>query len=86
MYLNNSYFGNGVQGSRMPAKYFGVSASQPLSIKQLHWPECSRGHGFQSLYSVENTTNRRDTVLNNMVAAGYIDKAAADPSGSQRSW
>ena len=34
------------------------------------------------MYSVENATNRRDTVLNNMVAAGYIDKATADQAAA----
>ena len=80
MYLNNSYFGNGVWGVEDASKkYFGVLASQ-LSLDQaatlagmLKGPEI-----YNPLYSVENATNRRDTVLNNMVAAGYIDKATAD--------
>ena len=29
---------------------------------------------YNPLNSAENSTNRRDTVLQNMVAAGYIDK------------
>ena len=29
---------------------------------------------YNPLNSVETSTNRRDTVLQNMVAAGYIDK------------
>ena len=29
---------------------------------------------YNPLYSVENATNRRNTVLQNMVAAGYIDQ------------
>ena len=76
MYLNNAYFGNGVWGVEDASKkYFGVSASQ-LSLDQaatlagmLKGPEL-----YNPLNSVETSTNRRDTVLQNMVAAGYIDK------------
>ena len=82
MYLNNAYFGNGVWGIEDASKkYFGVSASQ-LSLDQsavlagmLKGPEI-----YNPLYSVENATNRRNTVLQNMVAAGYIDQATADQS------
>ena len=80
MYLNNAYFGNGVWGIEDASKkYFGVSASQ-LSLDQsavlagmLKGPEI-----YNPLYSVENATNRRNTVLQNMVAAGYIDQKTAD--------
>ena len=55
-------------------KYFGVSASE-VSLDQaatlagmLKGPEL-----YNPLNSVEDSTNRRDTVLQNMVAAGYID-------------
>lgn len=76
MYLNNAYFGNGVWGVEDASKkYFGVSASQ-LTLNQaatlagmLKGPEL-----YNPLNSVETSTNRRDTVLQNMVAAGYIDK------------
>ena len=76
MYLNNAYFGNGVWGVEDASKkYFGVSASQ-LTLDQaatlagmLKGPEL-----YNPLNSVEASTNRRDTVLQNMVAAGYIDK------------
>ena len=76
MYLNNAYFGNGVWGVEDASKkYFGVPASQ-LSLDQaatlagmLKGPEL-----YNPLNSVETSTNRRDTVLQNMVAAGYIDK------------
>lgn len=82
MYLNNAYFGNGVWGIEDASKkYFGVSASQ-LSLDQsavlagmLKGPEI-----YNPLYSVENATNRRNTVLQNMVAAGYIDQKTADQS------
>ncbi len=76
MYLNNAYFGNGVWGVEDASKkYFGVSASQ-LKLDQaatlagmLKGPEL-----YNPLNSIEDSTNRRDTVLQNMVAAGYIDK------------
>ena len=76
MYLNNAYFGNGVWGVEDASKkYFGVSAAE-LSLDQaatlagmLKGPEL-----YNPLNSIEDSTNRRDTVLQNMVAAGYIDK------------
>ena len=76
MYLNNAYFGNGVWGVEDASKkYFGVSAVE-LSLDQaatlagmLKGPEL-----YNPLNSIEDSTNRRDTVLQNMVAAGYIDK------------
>ena len=37
---------------------------------------------YNPLYSVENATNRRNTVLQNMVAAGYIDQKTADQSAA----
>ena len=84
MYLNNAYFGNGVWGIEDASKkYFGVSVSQ-LSLDQsavlagmLKGPEI-----YNPLYSVENATNRRNTVLQNMVAAGYIDQKTADQSAA----
>ena len=76
MYLNNAYFGNGVWGVEDASKkYFGVSAAE-LSLNQaatlagmLKGPEL-----YNPLNSIEDSTNRRDTVLQNMVAAGYTDK------------
>ncbi len=76
MYLNNAYFGNGVWGVEDASKkYFGVSASQ-LTLDEaatlagmLKGPEL-----YNPLNSIEDSTNRRDTVLQNMVAAGYIYK------------
>lgn len=76
MYLNNAYFGNGIWGVEDASKkYFGVSAAE-LTLDQaatlagmLKGPEL-----YNPLNSIEDSTNRRDTVLQNMVAAGYIDK------------
>ncbi|MGQ7372799.1 penicillin-binding protein PBP2A [Streptococcus suis] len=82
MYLNNAYFGNGVWGVEDASqKYFGISASD-LSIEQsallagmLKGPEI-----YNPYYSIENATNRRDTILQVMVDAGVIDQATADAS------
>lgn len=80
MYLNNAYFGNGVWGVEDASrKYFGTSAKD-LTLEQsaviagmLKGPEF-----YNPYYSLENANNRRDTVLQNMVHAGYIDQATAD--------
>ncbi|HEM5146808.1 TPA: penicillin-binding protein [Streptococcus suis] len=80
MYLNNAYFGNGVWGVEDASqKYFGIPASD-LTLGQaaviagmLKGPEI-----YNPYYSLENAVNRRDTVLQNMVNAGYIDQATAD--------
>ncbi len=84
MYLNNAYFGNGVWGVEDASKkYFGVSASQ-LTLDEaatlagmLKGPEL-----YNPLSSLEDSTNRRDTVLQNMVAAGFIDKDTETTSAS----
>lgn len=80
MYLNNAYFGNGVWGVEDASqKYFGASASQ-LTVEQaaliagmLKGPEI-----YNPYYSIEYATNRRNTVLQAMVDAGYLDQATAD--------
>lgn len=80
MYLNNAYFGNGVWGVEDASqKYFGTSASQ-LTVEQaaviagmLKGPEI-----YNPYYSLEYATNRRNTVLQAMVDAGYLDQATAD--------
>ncbi|HFI0634750.1 TPA: penicillin-binding protein PBP2A [Streptococcus suis] len=82
MYLNNAYFGNGVWGVEDASqKYFGISASQ-LTLEQaallagmLKGPEI-----YNPYYSLENATNRRNTVLQAMVDAGVIDQVTADAS------
>lgn len=79
MYLNNSYFGNGVWGVEDASqKYFGTSAAN-LTLDEaatlaglLKGPEI-----YNPYYSVENATNRRNTVLSVMVDAGKITKEQA---------
>lgn len=80
MYLNNAYFGNGVWGVEDASqKYFGVSAAE-LSLDEaatlagmLKGPEI-----YNPYYSIENATDHRDTVLQNMVNAGYISQETAN--------
>lgn len=80
MYLNNAYFGNGVWGVEDASqKYFAISAAE-LNLEQaatiagmLKGPEI-----YNPYYSMENATNRRNTVLQAMVDAKYIDQATAD--------
>lgn len=84
MYLNNAYFGNGVWGVEDASqKYFGTTAAD-LSLDQaatlagmLKEPEI-----YNPYYSIENATNRRDTVLQNMVAAGMISQEVADETAT----
>ena len=80
MYLNHAYFGNGVWGVEDASqKYFAISAAE-LNLEQaatiagmLKGPEI-----YNPYYSLENATNRRNTVLQAMVDANYIDQATAD--------
>lgn len=80
MYLNNAYFGNSVWGIEDASqKYFGTSAAN-LTIEQsailagmLKGPEI-----YNPYYSIENATNRRNTVLSVMVDAGKITQEEAD--------
>ena len=80
MYLNNAYFGNSVWGVQDASrKYFGTDAAN-LTVEQsailtgmLKGPEI-----YNPYYSVENATNRRNTVLGVMVDAGKITQAEAN--------
>lgn len=84
MYLNNSYFGNGVWGVEDASqKYFGTSAAN-LTLDEaatlagmLKGPEV-----YNPYYSVKNATNRRDTVLSVMVDAKKISQSQADEAAS----
>ena len=79
MYLNSSYFGNGVWGIQDAAKkYFGVDA------KDLNLTESACLVGMlkgPSIYNpidhLENATNRRDTVLELMVSNQKISQQEA---------
>ncbi|KXT77707.1 penicillin-binding protein PBP2A [Streptococcus sp. DD13] len=80
MYLNNAYFGNGVWGVEDASqKYFGTNATgltlgqSALIAGMLKGPEI-----YNPYASIEQATNRRNTVLGVMVDAGYISQAQAD--------
>ncbi|MFV0555588.1 MAG: transglycosylase domain-containing protein [Lactovum sp.] len=80
MYLNSNEYGNGVIGLQDASlKYFGVD------VKDLSLDEAATLVGmlkgpsiYNPLYSLENATARRDTVLQNMVAADFISQNEAD--------
>ncbi|MCJ1970008.1 transglycosylase domain-containing protein [Lactococcus carnosus] len=85
MYLNNSYFGNGIWGIQDASlKYYGKSAKD-ISVEQaatlvgiLKWPEA-----YNPLYKEGKfAKDRRDTVLQNMVNTKFITQDVAT-SGMQ---
>lgn len=84
MYLNNAYFGNGIWGIEDASqKYFGTRAAD-LTLDEaatlagmLKGPEI-----YNPYYSIENATNRRDTVLQVMVDAGKITQEVADETAA----
>ncbi|MGV3028916.1 penicillin-binding protein PBP2A [Streptococcus hyovaginalis] len=84
MYLNNAYFGNSVWGVEDASqKYFGRSAAE-LTLEQsailagmLKGPEI-----YNPIYSLENATNRRNTILSVMVDAKAISQEEADQAAS----
>jgi penicillin-binding protein 2A len=80
MYLNNSYFGNGVWGIEDAShKYFGVSASE-LSVGQAATlVGILKGPGiYNPIDYMENAVNRRNTVLQLMVDNNKLSQAQAD--------
>lgn len=81
MYLNNSYFGNGVWGVQDASmKYFGVSANQLTTDEAATLAGMLKGPEiYNPLYdNGKFCTPRRNTVLQNMVNAGYISQSSAD--------
>ena len=80
MYLNNAYFGNGVWGVEDASqKYFGTSAAN-LTVDEaatlagmLKGPEI-----YNPIDNIQNATNRRNTVLANMVDDKKLSQADAD--------
>lgn len=80
MYLNTSYFGNGVWGIQDASqKYFGVNATDltigeaATLIGMLKGPSI-----YNPIDEPEAATNRRDTILQLMVENGKLDQALAD--------
>ena len=81
MYLNNSYFGNGVWGIQDAAlKYFGVPASEVTVDEAASLAGMLKGPEiYNHLYEKgKYATDRRNTVLQNMVNAGYLEQSQAD--------
>ncbi|MDR0298658.1 MAG: PBP1A family penicillin-binding protein [Streptococcaceae bacterium] len=80
MYLNSNGYGNGIVGIQDAShKYFGVDAGNLTLGEAATLVGLLKGPAiYNPIYSVEYASNRRNTVLQNMVAAGYITQAAAD--------
>lgn len=80
MYLNKSYFGNGVWGVQDAAlKYFGKSAKDVTIDEAAVIAGMLKGPSiYNPIDNMENAVARRDTVLSVMVDNGKLDKATAD--------
>jgi membrane peptidoglycan carboxypeptidase len=75
-YINSIYFSNGHYGIESAAQgYFGKTATE-LTLSQIAY--LCAVHNNPSLYDPytnhENTLNRRDRILDQMLATGNIDK------------
>lgn len=80
MYLNNAYFGHGVWGIQDASKkYFGVDAAD-LSVSQgaMLIGMLQSPNGYDPLTYQDAAKNRRDQVLQNLVATKYLTQAQAD--------
>ena len=84
MYLNNSYFGNGVWGVQDAAlKYFGVNANEvdlgeaATLIGMLKGPNL-----YNPIDNVELANKRRNTVLSVMAETGVITKDQKDQTSA----
>ncbi|MDT2830200.1 PBP1A family penicillin-binding protein [Vagococcus carniphilus] len=80
MYLNKSYFGNGVWGIQDASKkYFGKDAKDVTIDEAAVLAGMLKGPSiYNPIDSMENAIARRDTVLSVMVDNGKLDKAEAD--------
>lgn len=74
MYLNSSYFGNGVWGIQDASlKYFGVNASEVTLGEAATLVGMLKGPSlYNPIDNIEQATNRRDTVLSVMAETGTI--------------
>ncbi|MDN6141480.1 MAG: PBP1A family penicillin-binding protein [Tetragenococcus halophilus] len=79
MYLNNSYFGNGVWGVQDAArKYFGVDAADLTLGESATIAGMLKGPSlYNPIDHPENASNRRDTILQVMVDNDKISKEEA---------
>lgn len=80
MYLNNSYFGNGVWGVEDASqKYFGKSASDvTLAEAAVLTAILKAPSNYNPIDNYEESIERRDLVLQLMVNNGFTDQATAD--------
>ncbi|KAF1304589.1 PBP1A family penicillin-binding protein [Enterococcus saccharolyticus] len=80
MYLNTSYYGNGVWGIQDAAKkYFGVDATDLTIGEAATLVGLLKGPTiYNPIDEPENAQNRRATVLSVMVDNGKLDQATAD--------
>ncbi|MDR2977379.1 MAG: PBP1A family penicillin-binding protein [Streptococcaceae bacterium] len=80
MYLNSNGYGNGIIGIQDASrKYFGVDAKDLTLDEAATLIGLLKGPAiYNPLNSIEYATSRRNTVLLNMVDAGYIKKSEAD--------
>jgi penicillin-binding protein 2A len=84
MYLNNSYFGNGVWGVEDAAhKYFGVSAAEVTPGEAATLVGMLKGPGiYNPIDHLDYATDRRNTVLQLMVENNKLSQAEADQQAS----
>ncbi|MEG0255120.1 PBP1A family penicillin-binding protein [Vagococcus sp.] len=80
MYLNKSYFGNGVWGVQDASlKYFGKNAKDVTVDEAAVIAGMLKGPSiYNPIDDMENAVARRDTVLSVMVDNGKLEKATAD--------
>ncbi|HEY0222233.1 PBP1A family penicillin-binding protein [Lactovum miscens] len=85
MYLNSNGYGNGVIGIQDAShKYFAKDAANLTLGEAATLVGMLKGPAiYNPIYSIANATNRRDTVISNMVVAGYINQATAEEAKSE---
>lgn len=84
-YLNTIYYGHSSYGIEAAAQYYFGKHANDLSIAEASMlAGIPKGPRYYSpFYNMENAQSRQKTVLNAMVAAGYITKAQADKAAAE---
>ena len=80
MYLNQVYFGHGVYGLQLASKkYFGKDA-RDLNIQESATlvPLVNLPVAYSPILHPDRSLRRRNLVLRNMVAAGYLNQVQLD--------
>ncbi|MDE1548371.1 PBP1A family penicillin-binding protein [Jeotgalibaca caeni] len=85
MYLNNSYFGNGVWGVEDASqKYFGKSASEVTLAEGAVLAAILKAPSYYNpIDEYEESIGRRDLILQLMADNGFIDQSTADAAISE---